>query len=471
MSTWIDCLDRLTGEPLGTVVHINPSLPEVIERYAALGAQRVVLVGFDPDMLPLLHQGAAGRPGFEVIEAAVAAAPGPAQWLRYNVPTLNGLLEPTGLKQFYPRLQLLERMPVNTVALQSLLEQLRLTAPSARPNLLVLEAPGLDAPMLEGLSDQMLGLFSLVLVRGTREDLYLGGVVASAATARLQRNHYRSVHESGSAEPLWPVTLLRHDTAAAEQALLLARLETLQAQLQVLGNERDESQRRAGSLQSRAAQREGELQAQLDTLNQANAAADKTAAERAAQIAQLTQARDAQARLVAERDTQLQQLTQSKVALDKQLQERQTQLDALGQAKTATEKTATERAAQIEQLTRARDEQAKRATERETQVQQLTQAKAAVDKQLQERQGQFDALGQAKVSMDKTAAERAAQVEQLGKARDEYSRQANERQKRVVQLDAELTDLSARYAMLQEELIKAEAHVELISDLLLREPA
>ena len=450
MSALIDCLDRLTGEPLGTVVHINPSLPEVIERYAALGAQRVVLVGFDPDMLPLLHQGAAGRPGFEVIEAAVAAAPGPAQWLRFNVPTLNGLLEPTGLKQFYPRLQLLERMPVNTVALQALLEQLRITAPSERLNLLVLEAPGLDASMLEGLSDQMLGLFSLVLVRGTREDLYLGGVVAGAATARLQRNHYRSVHESGSAEPLWPVTLLRHDTAAADRAVLLARLETLQAQLQVVTNERDESQRRAESLQSRTKLREGELQTQLDTLNQAKAAADKTAAER---------------------DTQLQQLTQSKAAVDKQLQERQGQLDALGQAKTATEKTATERAAQIEQLTRARDEQAKRATERETQVQQLTQAKATVDKQLQERQGQFDALGQAKVSMDKTAAERAAQVEQLGKARDEYSRQANERQKRVVQLDAELTDLSARYAMLQEELIKAEAHVELISDLLLREPA
>jgi hypothetical protein len=450
MSALIDCLDRLTGELLGTVVHINPSLPEVIERYAALGAQRVALVGIDPDMLPLLQHGAAGRPGFEVIEAAVAAAPGPAQWLRYNVPTLSGLLQPTGLKQFYPRLQLLERVPVNTVTLQALIEQLRITVPSERLNLLVLEAPGLDAPMLEGLSDQVLGLFSLVLVRGTREDLYLGGVVAGVAAARLQRNHYRSVHESGSTEPLWPVTLLRHDTAAADRAVLLARLETLQAQLQVVTNERDESQRRAESLQSRAKLREGELQTQVDTLNQAKAAADKTATER---------------------DTQLQQLTQSKAAVDKQLQERQGQLDALGQAKTASEKTATECAAQIEQLTRARDEQAKRATERETQVQQLTQAKATVDKQLQERQAQFDALGQAKVSMDKTAAERAAQIEQLGKARDEYSRQANERQKRVVQLDAELTDLSARYAMLQEELIKAEAHVELISDLLLREPA
>ena len=55
--------------------------------------------------------------------------------------------------------------------------------------------------------------------------------------------------------------------------------------------------------------------------------------------------------------------------------------------------------------------------------------------------------------------------------RDEQAKLAAERLLRTTQLEAELADLTARQSMLREELIKAEAHVELISDLMLWEKA
>lgn len=333
MSALYDCLDRLADRPLGTVVHVNPSETEVIQRYAALGAQRVVLVVGDPESLPGLRRLTAGRPWLEIVEAAVSPTPGPAAWLRYNVPGLGGLLEAEALHSFYPRLQLLERTPVTTVGLQAVLERLQIATPADRPNLLVLEAPGMDAPLLERLDPPTLTAFAWLLVRAARQDLYRGGVAETAASRLLQARHYRNVHASREGEPLWSAALLRFDAAAAAQAVLAERVASLQAQVASLTVERDEADRRA------------------------TACAQE-------QQAQLGKARDEQARL---------------------------------------------------------------------------------------------------------AAERAAQVEQLTKARDAYAKQSSERHERIAQLDAEMTDLSARYALLQEELIKAEAHVELISDLLLRE--
>lgn len=311
MSPLQDCLDRLAHRPLGTVVHVQPSETEVILRYGALGARRVVLVVGDAEAVPPLRRLLPGRPWLEIVEAVVAPKPGPASWLRYSVTGLGGLLEADGLRNFYPRLRLLDRTRVEAVALQSVLEGLQAVPTAEHPNLLVLETPGLDEPLLRSLAPATLAAYGWVLLRTARQDLYRGGALDAAALEMLRTHHYRHVHTSRDSEPLWPVTLSCYDPAAAERSALTARVTELQAQ-----------------------------------------------------VASLTSQRDEQARL---------------------------------------------------------------------------------------------------------ATASALQVEQLTRARDEYARQATEHQQRVARLDAEATDLAARYGLLQEDLIKAEAHVELISDLLFRE--
>jgi chromosome segregation ATPase len=57
----------------------------------------------------------------------------------------------------------------------------------------------------------------------------------------------------------------------------------------------------------------------------------------------------------------------------------------------------------------------------------------------------------------------------LAAARDEQSKAARESRQRTTAVEAQLAEMSARHALLQEELVKAEAQIELIADLLLRE--
>lgn len=356
MTALLDALDVLAGRPLATVVHVNPVESDLVQRYAALGARRVVLVSGDPDALPGLRRLLPGRPWLELVEAVVAPHAGDVHWLRYNVPSLNGLLEASGLHAFYPRLRLQERVPVQAQTLQTVLDGVPLDS-SDGANVLVLEAPGLEDAMVRNTAATTLQRLEWLVIRGARPDLMRDGAEPHAATCWLQAQAWRKVRDNDADEPLWPVTVLQFDAAAAEHAALMRRVDAAEAELRTL------------------------------------AAAGTVA--------------------------------------DKAIRDREAQIEALSQAKAALEKSLAEQAGRLQQAHAERDA--------------------------------------SKAALDKATADRTQQVEQVVKARDEYAKQAHERQKRIGQLDAELAELTARHALLQEELIKSEAHVELIADVLLRE--
>lgn len=118
---------------------------------------------------------------------------------------------------------------------------------------------------------------------------------------------------------------------------------------------------------------------------------------------------------------------------------------------------------QLEELTAARNEQARLADERQASV-----------KQLQQEQEAFSNL----------AAERLAQMEQLTAARNEQARLADVRQSECntlkirlqevenskAMLESQLAELEHRQQLMNEEMVKAEGQIDLIKDLLLREP-
>jgi hypothetical protein len=455
MSALFECLDRLADQRLGTVVHVNPTQAEVVERYATLSAHRVVLVSGDADALPQLHRATAGRPWLEIVEAAVSPAPGTADWLRYNVPGLSGLLEPAALQDFYPRLHLVERVPVTTISLQSVLDGLHVATEADRPNLLVLEAPGMDAPLLESLAVPTLRAFTWLMVRSARQDLYVGGVADTAAARLLQTRAYRNVHESRDAEPLWPVTLLHFDAPAAERAALAARVNELQAEVERLAAARDECEQRATEWQRRAEMLVQEHRARLDALAQAKLAAERAAAEREAQIDHLSGVRDAEIRVLA----------QAKAAAEELARERQAQLDVLGQAKAAIEKELADRVAQIEQLSNARDEQMQRVVERDAKVHALSQAKASSDKDVTELTAQLEQIARARDEQAKLAAERATQLSKI----EAEKASLQDKLTAVAQLESSHAELQVRQRLMDEEMIRAEGQIELIKDILLRE--
>lgn len=356
MSALLESLNQLGGVKLGTVVHIHPVDEEVIDRYTERDASRIVLVSADPDVVPALLRTAKRRTSVSVVEAVVASQAREVQWLRFNVRALNGLQQAgAGLQVLYPRLRVLECLPVVARTLRSVLEQLAIAPPElGAQNLLVIESPGAEGALLEDLSPELIGSFDFVLMRGARGGLFENARELDAACRWLNLRYFRHVPSPGSADSMWPTVLMRYDRHAAEKAVVMREISDLREQVDQLGK-----------------------------------------------------ARDGQARAAAECQARTQELAE---------------------ARSRFEKLAQDRLAQIEQLVQTQEEQARLAE-----------------------------IG------------RLAKIETLTSARDEQARLAAERQRRVVQLEEELADLTARQDMLREELIKAEAHVELISDVMLWE--
>jgi hypothetical protein len=480
--------------PLATVLHIGAGAGEVLGSYVSLAPRRAILVEGDPDMVADLRERAVACPWAEVRGNVLSPRAGTTLWHRFNLGAMNGVLEPSGLKGYYPRLRLLSSLPLPCIDLTQLLQSLALSSETGRSHLLVLDLPGLEDALLEGVAPELLRQFDWILLRGSQHVLHEGGREAQQAVKRLQGLGFGINAAEAEDEPLWPVTLLRFDRARFERDQLEQRLGRAEALLK----ERDQALAGASQKlqqfgeQQQAAERQATDQARrLDQISKERDEHAKLAAERQTQLEQLAEVKNTAEKAAAERLARLEQISKERDEHAKLAAERQTQLEQLAEVKNTVEKAAAERLARIERISKERDEHAKLAAERQTQLEQLAEVKNTAEKAAAERLARLEQISKERDLHAKTSAERQAQIEALNKqlaqlnsekallqkdktslaaARDEQQKLAADRLKRQTQLEQELTGISARYGLLQEELIKAEAQIELIADLLLREP-
>lgn len=164
------------------------------------------------------------------------------------------------------------------------------------------------------------------------------------------------------------------------------------------------------------------------------------------QLKQLGLERDKQARLAAERQAQLEQLTQAKAAVELELGR---EIEALKQVQA-------EREQEIALLEQARDQQARLAEERQTANEALAKEKAE--------------LAQAKAQLEQEKSVLAGRHEEQAKLAAERLKQINELQQQIQSRQANEAELAARQQMMHEEMVRAEAQLDLIKDMLLREP-
>lgn len=128
------------------------------------------------------------------------------------------------------------------------------------------------------------------------------------------------------------------------------------------------------------------------------------------------------------------------------------------------------------ELQKSLDEQILLLTECQQRMARLTKTSEDQTKLAGERQAQLEQLTKAKEEQTKLAAERQQQLAQLTKASEEQTKLTAERQKQVVdtqerlqQIQVQNKELASRQALLQEELVRAEAQIDLIKDVLLPE--
>ena len=211
----------------------------------------------------------------------------------------------------------------------------------------------------------------------------------------------------------------------------------------------------------------------------------------------LQESQDHHAKLASERQVQLEQLILSRDEETTKYQGLQQQLEAIGKLKDEAVKESEELRVQLEALRgekrtlqESRDHHGKLASERQLQMEQLTLLRDEETKKSQGQQQQLEAIGKLKDEAEKESKELKIQLEALTgekrtlqESRDHHGKLASERQveisalkinvqkasDRISSLELQIAEQKQSLQLINDEMLKAEAQIELITNVLLRE--
>lgn len=429
MHVRVDHDDNGPSAHMDTVVHFGAGLCSELDAYLAMKPHRLVLVEAEAQLAEALVKRTAGLPHVQVVRAAIAAHPGSGLFHRYSLPGVGSLHRASGLAALFPGLRALEPLPVETVSPVPVLEPLALE--DQRSNLLVVDLPGEELPVLTVLRDAgQLQLFTQIRLHCGHRPLYEGGEPAARILGWLNEQGFDLVGEDKTQDPDRPSWTLQRNA-------LQARMQALQCRFDELNQEKQGLETTIAMLQSDLA----EQQRQTTHWMNAAEATKAEAVERGRLVAvteselhrRLVQAHEERERLLQERETEIGRWTGEKAALEAQLAQRHARIETL-----------------TAEMETGRQEAKRQADRLETEKLNLEQVGNDLREQLaeQQRQTQFwmDKLNTEKMEME-ALRQRINQLEQSNAERDQRQRQ------------------------LDDELLKAEAQIDLIKDVLLRENA
>jgi FkbM family methyltransferase len=164
-----DVLNRILRDKdlkLDAVLHVGAGTGSELELYREHRADKVMLVEANPMLADRLRQKVRGFQNIEVTAAAVADAAGEAQLWMMNNPRESSLCRPDGLLRRYPNLKVTQNIPVRTLTLDALIDQLAPAVDGA--NVLVLEMQGMELAALSATATEKLQRFFWIAVRSAK---------------------------------------------------------------------------------------------------------------------------------------------------------------------------------------------------------------------------------------------------------------------------------------------------------------
>lgn len=202
------------------------------------------------------------------------------------------------------------------------------------------------------------------------------------------------------------------------------------------------------------------LRAQIQTQEQENfralAEQRRLASEWQQQSAQFAQAREEFAATIESLEEQIAKLTSG--------------IARVSEEKVVLEASLNAAREQALVLTQARDEQAGLVQEIQNQVAELMTALNEQRSLTEEHQQQLVNVNQARATLDEENSSLRKQLQDLMVQMRASQELAREAEKKVAEMEAEVAERDARQRMLNEEISRAEAQIDLIKDILLREP-
>lgn len=203
------------------IVHIGAGRCEELDAYLSSSAGRIVLVEPRAPLAAELRMRSAMDSRVEVLEVAVTNNPQHNKLNEYSMPGLDSLYLPTGLKRLFPGLRLLARQPVSTITVAELLERCAFVGDQ---NALIVQAPGLEANIIESLFDAgRLDSFAYISVACPEQPLYDGSGESARMLSLLHDKGFDLAHRD-STDPDWPTCIYHRNSLKQKLAVLTAKL-------------------------------------------------------------------------------------------------------------------------------------------------------------------------------------------------------------------------------------------------------
>lgn len=449
-------LQRLV--PPGAVIHIGSGTGVgPMHSWRNWGVPRALLLDAAYGLhLPAWANTDAAPPGWSYEAALLSNMDGTTCIYQASNPAESGLLKPEELNMIWPNLSTTEQEQRPVTRLESLLAEPRHTELRAAANIWCIVDCLPALPILQGAGKELQNwsvLWLRVLLKPFDGELQQGTL--PACRELLEPLGFQCLQVNESNHPALGDAIFVRDWAAWLQPRLVLQ-EKLAAdehmQLKELSGDREKLFLKVG-----------ELQTKLEQLDEICNVQSTLAQERQLQIAELTVARDEQTRLAEGLQASVSQLLQEKDNLFNLAAEHLAQLEQLTEAHDTKARLADELQASFIQLQQEKENLFNLAAERLAQLEQLTIAQDEQTVRVQEQQSQISELTTARNEQNRLAEERQAECNSL-----KIRLQETESSKAM--LESQLAELEHRQQLMNEEMVKAEGQIELIKDLLLREP-
>ncbi|MGE6512615.1 hypothetical protein [Vreelandella aquamarina] len=438
---------------LHTLVHLGSGPSPALTAYIQ-AAEHIWLVDACPEAQASLNSLTASQPNVHVSSALVDVEERAATFYRYSLPWASGPHPLSDeLLQRYPGIKTLNTHEQTTTAIHHLMAEMAVA--KQQHNVLIMELGAQNVPLMHALEQQgWLSAFTYVVV-----------IPAPRTPLRLEEL------PSGVQAVAIPPSSVAHLLPEPSEATVLQRHPLLL-----------ETQRLQAAL-TNAEQRQQETTQQIEALTKANNDANQQA-EQHAQA--LTAEQEKTARLTKERDQLAQQRDEAKQTAAQQAEQHAQALKA------EQEKTA-QLIEERNQLTQQRDEEwhkGERLTkERDELKHQLEEAHKQREEALHQNHQNFQAKNTAETRVAQlekeleVAVQKAKEHEQaLMAERDKLSTLSEEYDQLHIQLADSLTSVETtkkqliqeqqhRQEIIDQELLKAEAQLDLIKDILIKDKA
>tara|TARA_R110001583_G_scaffold129593_3_gene281376 strand:- start:6506 stop:7864 length:1359 start_codon:yes stop_codon:yes gene_type:complete len=443
----------------GNLLYLGAGSCPSVTQYSEI-ANKVYLVEAQPVLANQLRTDTAVLENVTVIEAIIAAESQPAVFQDYNLRWAASLALPAGLKKIYPSLTCIAERNAETQAVTQLVTNLALS--DQQPNALIIDLPGQELELLEALAaQQQLQSFDEILLISAKDGVYDPDHSAAPLIAWCASHAYAQGHNTPLPTPQllpWQALYsLRLDRTAATNQRLETALKKQQQDMEQINTRLQQADNNNETLSHQLA----ELQQQLLTTEQTNAETLKQRDQLKTQLDAANTAKneqqaraEQQAKQRDELNQKLQTADQANAEAVKQRDQLKSQLDTVNNDMNAQQ-------AQIENLTI-----------------QLTTADTTNKALLQQR----DELNQKLQTAEQTNAEADRQRDQFKSQLDTantskseqqftFQHQSQLQQQKIEELEQQFEEKNFRNQLIDKEMIKAEAQIDLIKDILIREKA